>query len=104
MALYETVIPGEVRSYPRANKVELLHTEPPEARVHVVDKTTYPNGEVKDQNPVQLDHIMTDPNLEIPFVDPETYEPTELTFKAGEFALMATSLAMWKIRQHKGIE
>jgi hypothetical protein len=47
---------------------------------------------------------MTDPNLEIPFVDPETYEPIEITFKAGEFALMATSLAMLKIRQYKGIE
>ena len=103
MALYETVIPGEVRSYPRATHVELINTEPPEARIHAVDRTTYPTGEVVDRNPVQLDHVMTDPAVEIPLIDPETYEPTEQTFTAGQFQVMAASVAMWKIRQHKGI-
>lgn len=103
MALYETVIPGEVRSYPRATHVELINTEPPEARIHAVDRTTYPTGEVVDRNPVQLDHVMTDQTVEIPLIDPDTYEPTEQTFTAGAFQLMAASVAMWKIRQHKGI-
>lgn len=103
MALYETVIPGEVRSYPRASRVELINTDPPEARIHAVDRTTYPTGEVVDRNPVQLDVIMTDPSVEIPLIDPETYEPTEATFTAGQFQVMAASVAMWKIRQHKGI-
>lgn len=103
MALYEIVIAGEIRSHPVAVKVELIHAEPPEARVHIVDRTTYPNGEMVDKNPVQIDHVMTDQLLEIPFVDPETYEPTVNTFTAGEFALMATSFAMMKIRQNLGI-
>ena len=104
MALYETVEVGEVRSHPVAIKVELIHVNPPEARVYVVDRTTYPTGEVKDRNPVQLDHVMTDPGLEIALIDPETYEPTNVTFPAGQFAIMAASVAMWKIRQHKGVE
>lgn len=103
MPLYEIVIPGEVRSYPRANRVELINTEPPEARIHAVDRTTYPDGTVVDRNPVQLDVIMTDPAVEIPLIDPETYEPTEQTFTAGQFQVMAASVAMWQIRQHKGI-
>ena len=70
MPLYETVIPGEVRSYPRANRVELINTDPPEARIHAVDRTTYPDGTVVDRNPVQLDIIVTDPAVEIPLIDP----------------------------------
>lgn len=104
MALYETVVPGEVRSYPRANKLELLNTDPPEARIFAVDRTTYPTGEVVDRNPVQLDHVLNDPTVEIPLIDPDTYEPTDVTFPAGQFALMAASVAMWKIRQYKGVE
>ena len=100
----ETTVLGEVRSYPRATHLELINTDPPEARVHAVDRTTYPTGEVVDRNPVQLDHIMTDPAMEIPVIDLETYEPTEATFTAGYFQLLAASVAMWKIRQHKGVE
>lgn len=99
----ETTTPGEVRSYPRANKIELLNTDPPEARVFAVDRTTYPTGEIVDRNQVQLDYVASDPTVEIPLIHPDTYEPTESTFTVGYFQLMAESVAMWRIRQHKGV-
>lgn len=103
MAAYVTPIEITGNEYPRASRMECINSDPPEVRVYVADRQILSTGEVKDINPVQLDHVMTDPSLPIPWINPETYEPTELTFTAGEFQLMAASVAMWRIRQYKGI-
>ena len=94
----ESTVPGEVHSWRRANKLELINSEPPEVRAYVVDRTVYPTGETTDRNAVQMDFVMTDPTVEIPIIDLETYEPTEQTFTAGEFQLMAASVALWIMR------
>lgn len=94
----ESTVPGEVHSWRRANRLELINSEPPEVRAYVVDRTVYPTGEMTDRNEVQMDFVMTDPTIEIPVIDPETYEPTEQTFTAGEFSLMAASVALWMMR------
>lgn len=102
MSLYkESTVPGEVHSYRRANRVELLNTDPPEARVFAVDRVTYPTGETVERNPVQLDYQLTDPAVEIPLIDPDTYEPTAQTFTAGQFWLMAASVALWLMRKNE---
>lgn len=99
MSLFlESTTPGEVHSYRRANEIRLINTPIPEARIFVVDRTTYPTGETIDRNPVQLDYRLTDPTVQIPIIDPETYEPTEQTFSAGQFQLMAASVALWLMR------
>lgn len=99
----ETVIPGEVHSYRRANRIELLNSDPPEARVFAVDRVTYPTGEVFERNAVQIDYQLTDPADLIPVIDPITYEPTEVTFTSGEFQIMAASVALWLMRQQDGV-
>jgi len=99
MSLFlESTIPGEVHSYRRANEIHLINTPIPEARVFAVDRVTYPTGETIDRNPVQLDYRMTDPYVQIPIIDPETYEPTEQTFPAGQFYLLAASVGLWLMR------
>ena len=88
-----------MHSWRRANRVDLIHSDPPEVRVHVVDRTVYPTGEVLDRNPTQVDYVLTDPTVDIPVINPETYEPTEQSFTAGEFQLMAASVALWMMRR-----
>lgn len=94
----ESTVPGEVHSWRRANRLELVNSDSPEVRAHIVDRTVYPTGEIIDRNATQMDFVMTDPTVEIPVIDPETYEPTDQTFTAGEFQLMATSMALWMMR------
>lgn len=102
MSLFlESITPGEVHSYRRANEIHLINTPIPEARVFSVERTTYPTGETVDRNLVQLDYRLTDPTIQIPIIDPDTYEPTEVTFSAGQFALMAASVALWLMRGGK---
>lgn len=104
MSLFlESTTPGEVHSYRRANEIHLINTPIPEARVFVVDRVTYPTGETVDRNSVQLDYQMTDPTVQIPIIDPETYEPTETTFPAGQFQLLAASVALWLMRQQEQV-
>lgn len=99
----ETIVPGEVVSWHRADRIVLLNTDPPEARIHEVERKTYPDGRVIDVPTAQFDIEMTDPDESIPLVDPVTFEPTGQTFTAGQFAVMATSLYFWKARQRDGI-
>lgn len=99
MALYkESTTPGAVHSYRRANRIELINSDVPEARVYAVDRVTYPDGVVLERNPQQIDYALTNPAQIIPIIDPETYEPTAQTFTAGEFYVLAASVALWLMR------
>jgi hypothetical protein len=66
--------------------------------VYSVDRTRFTDGSIGDKLGPQFDCRLYDPAHEIPLIDPTTYEPTEATFTAGQFALMASSLALWMMR------
>lgn len=98
MNYMQKTISGEITQWRRASKVELINSDIPEARVFVQDRTVYPDGTVRDEAGPQLDFKLTDTSVEIPLIDPTTYEPTESTFTAGQFQLMAASVALWLMR------
>ena len=98
----ETTTPGEVNSWRRAVEIRLINQDPPLALIYEVERTVYPDGFQRDISTAQFDIVMTDPGLQIPMVDPETYEPTGATFAANEFFAMAASLYFWKARQRDG--
>lgn len=98
MNYLQKTITGEITQWRRASRVELINSDMPEARVFVQDRTVYPDGTVRDEAGPQLDYRLTDPAIEIPMIDPTTYEPTEVTFTAGQFQLMAASVALWLMR------
>ena len=100
----ETVVPGEVTSWRRASEIRLINSEPPESKTIEVERTVYPDGFTRDVVTAQFDFTLTPANsvVEIPIVDPETYEPTEQTFTTGQFALMATSFYFWQARNRDG--
>lgn len=98
MNYMQKTISGEITQWRRASKVELINSDIPEARVFVQDRTVYPDGTVRDEAGPQLDFKLTDPSIEIPLIDPATYGPTEATFTAEQFQLMAASVALWLMR------
>jgi hypothetical protein len=97
----ERVVTGEVTSYRRADKIELLNVIPPEVHCYVSDRVTYPTGETVDRNLTRIDFQMLDPTEQIPIINPVDYEPTAQTFPAGQFHLMAASVALWLMRENE---
>lgn len=100
----ETTIPGEVNTWRRASEIRLINSEPPESKTIEVERTVYPDRFTRDVVTAQFDFTLTPEKaaIEIPIVDPETYEPTEQTFTTGQFALMATSFYFWQARNRDG--
>lgn len=94
----ERTIPGEMTTYRRASRIELHNSQVPEARVFVVDRVTYPDGETVDKPGPQIDYQAADPTVEIPYIDPDTYEPMDATFTVAQFQAMAASVALWLMR------
>lgn len=101
----ETTESGDITRWNRARQIVCDNPVEgaPGITVYEHEATRLPDGSVIEKSLGSLTYAMTDPTVEIPLIDPETYEPTEATFTAGQFQVMAASVAMWQIRQHKGI-
>lgn len=97
----ESTTPGDITTWRRSRQIILdnPHVGAPQATCYETDLTVLPNGEYVEKSVGNLTHVMDDPTLEIPLVDPTTMEPTETTFTAGEFALWATSVYLFLARQ-----
>ena len=89
---------ADKQSWERASHMILWNEETPRVELHHEKRTQYSDGKEINDYLGQLSHIMTDLTVEIPVIDLETYEPTEQTFTAGEFQLMAASVALWMMR------
>lgn len=90
------------QSWLRASHFILWNEDVPRVECHHEKRTQYSDGKTINEYLGQLSHVMTDPTVEIPFVDPDTFEQTETTFTAGQFALMATSIYVWLAEQADG--
>jgi len=64
--------------------------------------TRLPDGSVIEKSLGNLSYAMTDPSVEIPLIDPETFEPTETTMTAGQIWLAMASVYLWLARQRDG--
>lgn len=83
------------KSWKRASHMILWNEEIPRVELHHEKRTQYSDGKVVNDYLGQLGHVMTDKTLDIPFIDPDTFEQTDQTFPAGLFELMAASIYVW---------
>ena len=98
MPLYkqsEVPVDGVVIKYTRAELMCLYNNEIPRVECHEQERSIYPDGSIRNAPGEKLIFEMTDPSVLIPIINPETYEQTEATFSAGQFALMAASVYIW---------
>ncbi len=101
MPLYkqeEVPFEGTIIKYQRAELMCLYNNDIPKVECHEQTREIYPDGSIRNTPGEKLTYELTDPTLMIPMVDPSTYEPTETSFPAGQFALMAASVYLWLAR------
>lgn len=101
MKYREEIIEGQISTWRRARQMVLDNPLDYYPSVTCLESqaTRLPDASAIEKFTGNLSHTMDDPELVIPMVDPDTYEPTEITFMAGEFALMAMSVYLWLARQ-----
>ena len=103
MANYkETVVEGEITSWRRMTHGVVYNSEIPKIELHDEDRTVLPDGTSISSYVGQLDYALTDPTVEIPLIDPDTFEQTETTMTAGEIWLAMASVYLWLARQRDG--
>lgn len=86
---------ADSQSWTRASHMILWNEDTPRIECHHEKRTQYSDGKSVNEYLGQLSHAMTDESLEIPYIDLDTFEQTEQTFTAGQFALMAASIYVW---------
>lgn len=100
MKYREEIIEGQISTWRRARQMVLdnPHNAVPQATCYETEITVLPSGDYMEKSVATHAYALTDTTVEIPVIDPETYEPTAQTFTAGEFQLMAASVALWMMR------
>jgi hypothetical protein len=98
----EEVVAGEITKWRRMSHGVLTNGEIPKIELHDEDRTVLPDGTSISQYVGALTYAMTDPTVEIPLIDPETFEPTEQTMTAGQIWLALASVYLWLARQRDG--
>lgn len=101
MALYkEQSETGTITQWNRARQIVLDNPidAPPSAMIYEALAKRYPDGSTSEATINSHSYTLDDPTVEIPIIDPDTYEPTEVTFPAGQFYLLAASVALWLMR------
>lgn len=86
---------ADKQSWKRASHLILWNEDTPRIEGHHEKRTQYSDGKIINEYLGQLSHVMTDGNIEIPYIDPDTFQQTEQTFTAKQFELMAASIYVW---------
>lgn len=109
MANYkETIVQDTVTKYRRAFSVTITNrlNELVKAQFHEEDVvkvgTTNPVTTLTPVGSVEIE--MTDPLLQIPVINPETYEPTQTTVPLGQIYLLMSSLYFYVARERDDAE
>ena len=103
MANYkEEVVEGSITSWRRMSHGAVFNEAIPRIELHDEDRTVLPDGKVINSYVGSLTYAMTDPTVEIPLIDPETFEPTETTMPAGQIWLALASVYIWLAKQRDG--
>lgn len=74
----------------------------PSVTIYEHEATRLPDGTVIEKSLGSLSYALTDPTVEIPLVDPETFEQMEDTMTAGEVWLALASAYVWLAKQRDG--
>ena len=105
MANYnETTESGDITKWNRARQI--VADNPiegaPGVTIYEQEATRLPDGTVIEKSIGSLSYALTDPDVEIPLIDPDTFEQTETTMKAGEIWLALASVYIWLAKQRDG--
>lgn len=105
MANYNEVTEsGEIHQWDRARQI--ICDNPvdgaPLITVNEQQAKRLPDGTVIEKSLGNLSYAMTDPAVEIPLIDPDTFEPTETTMTAGQIWLAMASVYIWLAKQRDG--
>ena len=103
MANYkETVAEGEITSWRRMTHGVVYNSEIPKIELHDEDRTVLPDGSTFSTYVGSLSYALTDPTVEIPLIDPETFEQMEDTMTAGQIWLALASVYIFLAKQRDG--
>ena len=105
MANYnETTESGDITKWNRARQIVCDNPieGAPGITVYEHEATRLPDGSVIEKTIGSLSYAMTDPTIEIPLIDPDTYDQTETTMTAGQIWLAMASVYLWLARQRDG--
>lgn len=97
----QTTESGEISSWHRARQIVCDNPieGAPSITVSEHQAVLLPDGTVIERNIGNLSYAMTDPAVEIPLINPETFEQTETTMQAGEIWLAMASVYIWLAKQ-----
>ena len=93
-----------VETWRRAMHMTLYNDDLPRLEIAEEDRTLITtNGQIINEYVGQLSYTMTDPSVQIPIIDPNTFEQTDQTFSAGQYYLLSASIYIWlaKLRDDK---
>ena len=105
MANYNEVTEsGDITKWNRARQIVCDNPVEgaPGITVYEHEATRLPDGTVIEKSLGSLSYAMTDPTVEIPLIDPTTFEQTETTMTAGQIWLAMASVYIWLAKQRDG--
>ena len=105
MANYNEVTEsGDITKWNRARQIVCDNPieGAPGITVYEHEATRLPDGSVIEKSLGNLSYAMADPTVEIPLIDPDTFEPTETTMTAGQIWLAMASVYIWLAKQRDG--
>lgn len=105
MAAYKEITEtGDITRWNRARQIVCDNPieGAPGITVYEHEATRLPDGSVIEKTIGNLSYAMTDPTIEIPLIDPATFEQTETTMTAGQIWLAMASLYIWLATQRDG--
>jgi hypothetical protein len=97
----EETIAGAITIWQRARQIVCDNpTEGvPSITIYEHEATRLPDGSVIEKSLGNLSYAMTDPTIEIPLIDPATFEQTTQTMTAGQIWLAMASVYIWLAKQ-----
>lgn len=105
MANYnEETTAGDIARWNRARQIVCDNPVEgaPGITVYEHEATRLPDGSVIEKSLGSLTYAMTDPTVEIPLIDPDTFEQTEQTMPAGHIWLAMASVYIYLAKQIDG--
>jgi hypothetical protein len=96
---------GDIVSWHRARQIVCDNPieGAPAITCYEYEATRLPDGTVIEKSLGNLSIAMTDPSIEIPLIDPATFEPTAETMTAGDVWRVVASVYLWLARQRDGV-
>ena len=100
----ETTDSGDIITWNRARQIVCDNpiTGAPGVTIHETKAIRLPDGTTFEPGVGSLSYAMDDPSVEIPLINPDTWEQTAQTMTAGQIWLAMASVYIWMAKQRDG--